>query len=616
MYKFLLKGMACGLFLFVSPYSKAQDKFKAAERESIKGQIGTRLQNAYQNRVLAQDIDALIAPFKDRNETSQWQSEFWGKWFTSAVLAYKYQPTSALRTKLDSAVSKLIATQSDDGYIGNYKPEARLQQWDIWGRKYCLLGLLDYYNLTADQKSLKAARGVADHLMEELKAADGIIVTKGNYRGMATSSILEPVCQLYKATKSKKYLEFAEQIVAQWETPQGPKLISMARTDVAKRFPKPQNWYSYEQGQKAYEMMSCYEGLLELYRLTGKPAYKEAVEQTWKNIYDTEINVAGSGASTEMWFGGRAKQAHPVHHYQETCVTVTWIKLSQQLLRLTGEAKYADAVEQSYYNALLGSMSPDGAEWAKYTPLTGYRLPGSGQCGMNINCCVASGPRGLFNLPEHVVMASPDGIAVNYYVPGEYQIALPWGRPALLTQQTSYPEEGTIRFGLKLQKEETFSIDFRIPSWSAKTSIIVNGDTTKVTTPGQYFALRRNWKSGDSVQLSLDMRGRVVYADDSRQHAALMRGPVLLARDESLPGVGMGSVVDISNPSGYVELEPVPHQEKDGWLQFRYRFVPESYTEAAAQAVTTDFCDYASAGNGAKKGYFITWLPQIIDPRK
>jgi DUF1680 family protein len=101
----------------------------------------------------------------------------------------------------------------------------------------------------------------------------------------------------------------------------------------------------------------------------------------------------------ECWFGGKQLQVMPIAHYQETCVTATWIKLSQQLLRLTGDAKYADAIEQTYYNALLGSMKPDGSDWAKYSPLAGQRLEGGEQCGMGLNCCVASGPRGLFTLP-------------------------------------------------------------------------------------------------------------------------------------------------------------------------------------------------------------------------
>ena len=188
---------------------------------------------------------------------------------------------------------------------------------------------------------------------------------------MAASSVLEPITQLYVRTGNKKYLDFAEEIVRQWEDKSidGPQLISKSDLPVGERFPKPEkSWYGWEQGQKAYEMMSCYEGLTELHRLTGKPLYREAAEKTWQSILDTEINIAGSGAAMEAWFGGKALQAIPINHFQETCVTATWIKFSQQLLRLTGEAKYADAIEIAFYNALLGAMRPDGSDWAKYTP--------------------------------------------------------------------------------------------------------------------------------------------------------------------------------------------------------------------------------------------------------
>jgi uncharacterized protein len=613
--KYLLIPCLCLCLLFPKS-SIAQDKLTPASKETIEGVIGQRLMSSYNNRILTQDVQYLIEPFKYRNETNLWQSEFWGKWFTSAVLAYKYHPTAELKKKLDHAVTGLIATQTEDGYIGNYKKENRLQQWDIWGRKYCMLGLLDYYKLTGDKKSLKAAKRVADNLMDDLKKADGIIVTKGNYRGMAASSVLEPVCLLYKATKNKKYLDFAEEIVRQWESPQGPYLISNAGLDVSKRFPRPVNWYSPEQGQKAYEMMSCYEGLLELYRLTGKPEYKTAVEKTWQNIYDTEINVAGSGASTEMWFAGKPKQTGPIHHYQETCVTVTWIKLSHQLFRLTGEAKYADAAETSYYNALLGSMSTDGRQWAKYTPLTGHRLPGSGQCGMNINCCEASGPRGLFNFPAHVVMKSKDGLYVNYYMAGKYVLSSPSGKTVTLAQLTDYPEQGAVTIGLKLAKDEVFTLNVRIPAWSRKNTVVVNGEPVKAVREGAYTAINRKWMDGDEVNVVLDMRGRVEFLGEQPKYAAIRRGPILLARDESLPGVSMGSFVDVKGNNGYVDLIPVAHDIKDNWMQFRYQFVPESYTEAGSAPVSIDLCDYASAGNGPKAGSFVSWLPQITDPRK
>jgi hypothetical protein len=154
--------------------------------------------------------------------------------------------------------------------------------------------------------------------MKELKDRNALIVKQGNHRGMAASSVLEPICLLYARSGEKKYLDFAEEIVRQWETPDGPQLISKSAVPVAERFPKPKNsWYGWEQGQKAYEMMSCYEGLLELYRLTAKPEYKKAVENTWERIRNSELNVAGSGYSVECWFHGNEHQDHPIHRFQE-----------------------------------------------------------------------------------------------------------------------------------------------------------------------------------------------------------------------------------------------------------------------------------------------------------
>ena len=55
------------------------DFLKPALRSEVGGHIGSRLNASYENRILAQDVDRLIAPFLDRSETSCWQSEFWGK---------------------------------------------------------------------------------------------------------------------------------------------------------------------------------------------------------------------------------------------------------------------------------------------------------------------------------------------------------------------------------------------------------------------------------------------------------------------------------------------------------------------------------------------------------
>ena len=599
------------------PVTEKVDRLHYPDAIKIMGVVGQRLDASYEHRILAQDVDRLVAPFEQRTETRCWQSEFWGKWFTSAVLAYRYRPEARLKAVLDDAVDKLIATQTSDGYIGNYADSSRLEQWDIWGRKYCMLGLLDYYDLTGSKKSLRAAAKEADNLMADLAKKDGIIVTKGNYRGMAASSVLEPISLLYARTHERKYLDFAEEIVRQWETPEGPQLISKASVNVAERFPKPQNWYSLEQGQKAYEMMSCYEGLLELYRLTGKEKYKEAVEKTWQNIKDTEINIAGSGAAVEMWFGGKAYQTNAINHYQETCVTVTWMKLSHQLLRLTGKAKYADAVEQAYYNALLGSMSVDGAQWAKYTPLAGERLPGSEQCGMGLNCCDASGPRGLFNVPLHAVMRTADGLTVNYFMDGEFKLSTPSGQKAVLYQQTTYPISGKIALHIELPKSEKMKVRLRIPTWSEQSALTVNGEIVKEVKAGDYVSVERVWKEGDQLELQLDMRGRIERFGQHPQYVAVCRGPIVLTRDSRLPGPSFGTVAaPIMNKEGFIELKPAQSPTEDVWMQYTALFLPESYKEGGPQPIEMTLCDYASAGNGKDKSVFQVWIPQLIDPKE
>ena len=111
------------------------DRLAPSLSVKVNGFVGKRLDASYQNRILAQDYERLVAPFRIRTESSCWQSEFWGKWFTSAVLAYRYRPEPQLKNVLDKAAAGLISTQTDDGYIGNYAENKHLAAWDIWGRK-------------------------------------------------------------------------------------------------------------------------------------------------------------------------------------------------------------------------------------------------------------------------------------------------------------------------------------------------------------------------------------------------------------------------------------------------------------------------------------------------
>ena len=623
---FLFTALVC-YFITVCMFAQSQQKIvpvvkdllQPLEGPVVTGFIGEKLDAAYNNRLLVQDVDRLVSPFRLRTESSCWQSEFWGKWLTSAILAYRYKPTAQLKTLLDKAVTDLIATQSADGYIGNYAPDKHLQQWDIWGRKYCMLGLIGYYDLTKDNKSLDAAVRIAGHLLKEIKETTVPIVKMGNHRGMAACSVLEPITLLYTRTGDKRFLDFAEEIVCEWETPDGPQLISKSNIPVGKRFPKPaHSWYGWEQGQKAYEMMSCYEGLLELYRVTGNENYKAAVENTWQTIRDTEINIAGSGSAAECWFGGKDYQTLAINHYQETCVTATWIKLNQQLLRLTGNTKYADAIEQTYYNSLLGSMSNDGAGWAKYSPLSGQRLKGEQQCGMGINCCEASGPRGLFTWPLTIVMRSGAGVAINFFTAGSYSTKTPGNQALVIEQTTSYPATGKTILTVRLAKEENFSLQIRNPQWSQQSSVTVNGVAVPVGMPGNFMSVERKWKEGDRVVVDLDMRGRLLTSGARNEYFSIVRGPVVLARDMrlGLPDAGE-PLTPIRTKEGYVDLQPAEESNNNYWMVLKASFMAESHAETGSAPVQVILCDYASAGKTYDEASrFRVWMPLLVHAEK
>jgi DUF1680 family protein len=583
----------------------------------LAGRLGGAIDLCVRHRVMAQDSEHLVEPFRQRRETNCWSAEFWGKWFLSAVAAARYTGDPDALAAVGRSAHSMMATQSSDGYIGTYAPQNHLATWDVWGRKYTLLGLLAYHDLTGDRAALTSARRLADHLLTEIGPGRASIVKNGAYRGMASSSVLEPIVLLYDRTGDARYLAFAEYVVAQWEASDGPRLVSkaLAGVPVAERFPQPAKWFTWENGQKAYEMMSCYEGLLELYRVTGTPEYLSAVVKTYENIRDTEINVAGSGASMECWYGGAARQTEQARHMMETCVTMTWMKLGQNLLRLTGDPRIADDIERSAYNALLASMLPDGSSFAKYSPLAGHRALGEIQCDSGLNCCTANGPRGLLMLPETAVMTSADGVVVNLYGQSAATAALAGGGRVRVEQETDYPVSGSIGLKLTPDRARAFTLRLRIPAWSGRSSVTVNGAPVAGVNAGEYARIERTWRAGDEVRLELDVRARAVHAPgDGGRHVAVMRGPVLLARDSRLGGGDVDEVASLQvDAEGHVAMRPAPNRPESAWMAFGAPF-EQGLHDAKGELF---FTDYSSAGNAwTEASRFRVWMPRILDPSR
>ncbi|MCF6331898.1 MAG: glycoside hydrolase family 127 protein [Draconibacterium sp.] len=591
------------------------DKLSSIPQNQLKlgGYVGNRTDMIINNRVKAQDYDYLVEPFRHKNETHLWQMEFWGKWMLGAVAAWEYTHDAQLMENMGKSVSRIIETQLPNGYIGNYPLKNQLTNWDIWGRKYVLLGLLRYHDITNDKAALEAVVKSADYLLSQVGPGKVNIVETGNYHGMASSSVLEPIMLLYNKTNDERYFDFAKYIVGQWETPDGPQLITkaLAGIHVADRFPHPKKWFSPENGQKAYEMMSCYNGLLELYKVSREPDYLKAVEMTVQDIIDEEINITGSGTSFECFYHGKEKQTIPTFHTMETCVMTTWMKLNYDLLCVTGKPEYANYIENTYYNALMASTKYDGSEIAMYSPLEGNRGDSSHQCGMDINCCVANGPRGYMMIPRYALMKSPGEVYINLYSDFSATFSLSPNNEIVLEQKTNYPEDDKIQLNVFPEKPERFTIALRIPGWGTQNSILINGEKIEGLLPGAYAKITRLWKKGDKIELQLDLRGRLVELNG---YAAILRGPIVLARDSRFEDGFVDEAVLIQNKNNIVELQVSDNKPEETWLSFTAPLKLGTGIATSDEPTQIHFCDFGSAGNTWNSNTrYRVWLPEPLN---
>lgn len=600
----------------------------------LKGPLGVRLDKMISSHVAGTDVDYITAPFVEKTERRLWwQSEFWGKYMHSAVPYLVYTKSEKLKADIDRSVARMISTQEPCGYIGNYPDELRCGEgWDVWGMKYTMMGLLHYHDGEREdakrERALEACRRLCDYVISEIgpngKRGRELWQT-GNWSGYASSSILEPVMWLYKRTKDAKYLDFASYIVKGMTEPQkGPRLLDLALKGVAVAdrnetgYTRNREWsYVCKYGRsKAYEMMSCYQGFLEYFEATGRRDLFDAAVRTAEDIIREEINLAGGCTSSEAWFHGAHKQHMPYERLQETCVTTTWMRFCEKLLDITGDPKWADQIERTFYNAYLAAMKSDGSEFAGYTPLSGNRWHGQHHCCMHTDCCTANGPRGFLCFLNNLFRAKGDAAEFNFYASALVKGKLSNGRAVAFDMYSLYPRSAKARIVSHTENVGEMPLRLRIPAWSAKTVVKLNGVEQADVKPGAYFTLPHEWRLGDVVEIEFDMP---VVAHVQHHHAAFTRGPVLLARDSRFADGDQTEPFRrvIRNGQPMKGFSEVRSPSDDIWMAYSATLPIGSHHEnpEAYLPTTVFFCDYASAGNTwTRDNHYRTWFPVELGP--
>lgn len=550
-----------------------------------------------------------------RNGRSQFAlGEMWGKAVRSGCMFYRYTADPELKEILSQTVKDLLSTVRPNGSISCVPPEKQPDGpgGDLWERKYVLLGLDRYYDLVeADPAVLRAMTDQADCIIEQVGEPPKVPITSLGWspNHIESSTLLEPFMRLYNRTGEKRYLDFARYIVSTGGS-EGYDIFRQAYDNVP----------PHEMGgpyPKAYEMMSMFEGAVEYYRVTGDEYVRRSFMNLYDNIRRNEITIVGNGGGDqpyhpavmgEGWDHTAVEQTNPdITRMMETCVGVTWMKFCSQILRLTGDPSAVDEIEKYIYNGLLGAMKPSGDGFSYVNLFNGEKVTNYGWGttfgSLPVTCCNLNGPMGLAYIPFVAVMESDRGPVVNLYNAARAELSTPQGDSLSLRIETDFPLSDRVLVRVDPHAASLFTLSLRIPSWSERTVVKVNGKKVRSVEPGAYLSLERIWKPGDRVELAFDMRCRLLDAPRGSNRAgdsfqALVWGPIVLARDENIDPDYDEPVRVVADKDRVVRVKRVAPTLASTRLEFE---VP---TDDGPIRMT----DYASV-NGWEGAHICTWLP-------
>ena len=478
-----------------------------------------------------------LAPRAGSSGTSglAWYGEFAGKLLTGMAYSYKATLNAQLKEAGDKLVADLAAAQGKDGYLGVFTGGARYSleasNWDLWNQYHCIVGLLEWHEVTGNQTAFDTAKKAIDCIYEVF--CDRSYLVAGGFE--TNRGIAHGYAMMYQATGEKKYLDEAERIIMQ-------------------DCQDENGWYKtalrggnyYQSSSARWEVLHMIMTLGILFEETGKEEYFEVMDQIWHNILETDVHNTGGFTTNEGACGDPYRVG-----VIETCCTVAWMAFSNEYYKYSKTVEVADELERSYYNAMLGSLLDDDKYCTYNSPMNGVAGTAGGYDGRKVpsqqdisfqynagspdfNCCQANLARGLGQLVEWAAVTDGDALYLNYY--GESNIRTKVaGVGVTLRQTTEYPVNGAVRIEIGGLAEDTdFTLCLRIPGWAFGTKVRLNGQARYGAEAGEYFTIDRTWKNGDVVELDLAIEVRYWSGEANMEgYSSVYYGPVLLTLDKA-----------------------------------------------------------------------------------
>ena len=475
---------------------------------------------------------------------------------TPVIIKERNAARQAAATKADSDAATVVGTAT--GTKDDKAFENRLN-FETYNLGHLITAGIVHKRATGKTTLFNAAVKAADFLYDFCQRAPGELA--GN---AICPSHYMAVAEMYRETGNTKYLDLLQQFI------DIRGMVENGTDDNQDRIPFRQQYRAMGHAVRANYL---YAGVADLYLESGEAQLMKNLESIWQDIVTRKMYINGAcgalydGTSPDgtnykpdsiqkvhQSYGRPFQLPHSTAH-NETCANIGNLLFNWRMLEATGDAKYADVVENCLYNSILSGISLDGEKYFYTNPLRlsdelpyTLRWPKERTKYISCFCCPPNTLRTLCEAQNYAYTLGKNAIYVNLYGNNTLRTQLEGAGNIVLEQTTDYPWDGRVTIVVKeLKGKKDFSLRLRLPEWCMKSLVQKNGLTITPRLENGYCVIDGTWKKGDAISFTMQMPTRIMEAnplvEENRGQVAVQRGPIVYcAESTDLSGIDIDNV--------------------------------------------------------------------------
>ena len=502
------------------------------------------------------------------------------KWLEAVAAVYAVTKSPELEQIMDRFIGCVVKSQRADGYIHTpviiAELNKKLAQKSTDGQDNTVVGTavgtkddaafgnrlnFETYNLghliTAGIVH-KRATGKTTLFEAGVKAADFLYnFCKNAPEELAGNAICPShymaIAELYRETGDPKYLELSKQFI------DIRGMVKNGTDDNQDRIPFREQYNAMGHAVRANYL---YAGVADLYLESGEQQLMKNLTSIWDDIVTRKMYI--NGACGALYDGtspdgtdykpdniqkvhqsyGRPYQLPQSTAHNETCANIGNMLFNWRMLLATGDGKYADIIENCYFNSILCGISLDGEKYFYTNPLRmsdelpyTLRWPKERKKYISCFCCPPNTLRTLCEVQNYAYATGKGEIYVHLYGDNTLATTVEGAGAVTLTQQSDYPWDGkvTLRFD-QLKGKKALRIHLRRPGWCRQMTVeSTNG--AMLSEANGYITLEGTWRKGDVITCNMAMEARLIEAnplvEEARGQVAVQRGPIVYCAESA-----------------------------------------------------------------------------------